>query len=153
MKVGFIGAGHMAQALMLGLKRQQVQSVTITVHSAHAAHYEPFAAANDFQAVASNEAVLAQSELVFLAVPANMTVALCRQLAPALKPNNVLISVAGGVSLAQLSGVIPATQVMRVMPNVNVAIGQGMTALAAPAAMAAATYQQVTDLMATLGRL
>lgn len=151
MKIGFIGAGHMAQALMLGFKRQETQTVTITVHSAHQASYEPFATANGFQPAASNEAVLAQSDVVFLAIPAAATVALCQTLAPALKSNTILVSVAGGVSLAQLSAVVPAAQVMRVMPNVNVAINQGMTALAAPEAMAPAVYQQVVALMDTLG--
>jgi pyrroline-5-carboxylate reductase len=151
MKLGFIGAGHMAQALMLGFKRQQTQSVTITVHSTHQTSYEPFAATNGFQAAASNEAVLAQSEVVFLAVPAAATVALCQALAPVLKPNTILVSVAGGVSLAQLSQVVPAAQVLRVMPNVNVAINQGMTALAAPEVMTPAVYQKVVALMDTLG--
>lgn len=41
MKIGFIGVGNMAQAMIQGLLNAKVSSEDIIVHSAHATNYEP----------------------------------------------------------------------------------------------------------------
>ncbi len=157
MKIGFIGAGHMAQAIMLGLCQQKyVPAASILVHSAHKNSYQPFATAHGLTAVASNAALVNQADLVILAVPAAQTLAIVAELQPEFTDQPpILVSVAGGVSLAQLQENSDSTNlsIVRAMPNVNVAIGQGMTALVTSEATPAADFEQVAHLFEALGQI
>lgn len=155
MKIGFIGAGHMAQAIMIGLCQQKyVPAADILVHSAHESTYQPFADEYGLTAVASNAEVVKQAEIVILAVPAAQTLEIVAVLQEELATNRpILVSVAGGISLAQLQENADSTglSIIRAMPNVNVAIGQGMTALVTGQATPAADLTQIEQLFKALG--
>lgn len=156
MKIGFIGVGHMAQAIILGLRRQNyLPAANILVHSAHQAHYQQFAAANGLTPVASNAAVVDQAHIVILAVPATQTLEIVAQLQTGLTAKQpILVSVAGGISLAQLQENSDSTNlsILRAMPNVNVAIAQGMTALVAALTTPEKDFAQVKQLFQALGQ-
>lgn len=155
MKIGFIGAGHMAQAIMIGLcKQKYVATVDILVHSAHETSYQPFAAEHGLTAATSNAEIVTQADIVILAVPAAQTLDIVASLQDELASHEpILVSVAGGVSLAQLQENSDSTglSIVRAMPNVNVAIGQGMTALVTSPITPAADFAQVEQLFQALG--
>lgn len=46
MKIGFIGVGNMAKAIIKGLLKNNFESTDILVHSAHQSSYGPFAEKN-----------------------------------------------------------------------------------------------------------
>lgn len=76
--------------------------------------------------------------------------------APALKArwrnDLTLVSLLAGISVGHLADVAaPLAQVVRVMPNTPVALGRGVCALYADAAMDAGRRQAVQDLMQPLG--
>ncbi|MFD1317128.1 pyrroline-5-carboxylate reductase [Loigolactobacillus zhaoyuanensis] len=155
MKIGFIGAGHMAQAIMIGLCQQKYLAPSdILVHSAHKSSYGPFAAEHSLTAMPSNAALVKQSDIVILAVPAKQTLAVVADLQAEFDAKQpIVVSVAGGVSLAQLQENLDSTSlsIIRAMPNVNVAIGQGMTALVTGEATRAADLTQIEQLFQALG--
>ncbi|NLE98942.1 MAG: pyrroline-5-carboxylate reductase [Propionibacterium sp.] len=68
----------------------------------------------------------AQSDLIVLAVKPDQFESICAALEPA--PGAVVISVAAGVTVAQLESWLPeGTAVARVMPNTGSFVGQGMS--------------------------
>ncbi|GAB6093485.1 pyrroline-5-carboxylate reductase [Furfurilactobacillus curtus] len=134
MQLGFIGVGGMAQAIISGLiKTDTVVASDILVHSPHPAHYQEFAEATGIQQADSNAAVVAASDFVVLAVVPGAAQAVLKEIRDELNDHQkVLISIVAGLSLQAMEEVAGYDlAVLRTLPNVNVAIGAGMTAIAA----------------------
>ncbi|MFD1125468.1 pyrroline-5-carboxylate reductase [Lentilactobacillus raoultii] len=134
MKIGFIGVGAMAQAIIQGLlKAQFVPAKNILVHSAHAAHYEKYATKYGLTAQPTNAAVTKNSDLVVLAVVPGITGQVLHEINGELtKPGKTLISIVSGMSLNRLEELTDYNlPILRSLPNINSEYGQGMTAVAA----------------------
>jgi pyrroline-5-carboxylate reductase len=127
MRVGFIGAGHIARALGQGWSRPELAdppSLTYLDVSADAAAQ---AAAETGAALAASFAELVEgSDVVIVAVRPQHVAEVLAETAPLLG-SRALVSVAAGVSLAELREGLPAgAHVARVMPNVAAALGLGV---------------------------
>lgn len=86
--------------------------------------------------------------LLMLGVKPQMLADIVPRVAPVVGPQTILLSILAGISHAKLAQSFPrAGRVVRVMPNLPVAIGEGAVALHAPGADRA----MVTTLMAPLG--
>lgn len=158
MKIGFIGAGNMAQAMISGLlsaKPAYVAAEDILVHSAQKKHYEPYAQKLGLDAQASNLDVAQGADLIILAVAPKLYQPIIEEIKPTLEPAKVLASVLTGVSIADLMAAVgdPDVPVVRLMPNVNVKINQGMTALAGNAASHLHGFGMTEHVFETLGSI
>ncbi|KRN27230.1 proC protein [Lactobacillus selangorensis] len=153
MKYGFIGVGNMAQAIIQGLlKAQTVSSTDINVHSFHQAHADQVAQKMHLTAQASNEAVILASDVVFLAVPANQILdLLTHERKPLTESMPIVVSMAAGVSLTEMSAILPGLAIVRIMPNVNVALNQGFTAVVGNDQAASHATQQMLAVFQQLG--
>lgn len=153
MKLGFIGAGNMAQAIIAGLlKAKALAPSDIIVHGGHPAHYEPYAARIGAVAAPSNQAVVAAADWVVLAVAPALGAPVFAEVHAALAKRPVpVLSLLSGVDLKTLAkwAAVPVPLV-RVMPNLNVALNAGMTAYAANDA-AAGVLPDVVALLQRLG--
>lgn len=132
MKLGFIGVGGMAQAIITGLlKQNKLGPSDILIHSAHASTYEQVAKETGVTAQNSNSEVAKESDVVVLAVTPNVATPVIQEIRDQLDPKKTtLISIVAGLTLerlAELAGYdLP---ILRTLPNLNVAIGAGMTAV------------------------
>lgn len=153
MKLGFIGVGNMAKAIISGLVKKDVAGKDILVHSAHPQNYENFAKQHGLTAVSDNTAVAQQADVIILAVKPTVIKRVAEEIQPILTEEKLVVSIASGVSLADLQAVLGTTQpILRVMPNVNVEIAQGMTAVKATGDLNAAPYQAGVELFARIGK-
>lgn len=149
--IGFIGAGNMAKAMMQGWSgNDNIKQVVYSPHSG-----EKVAQALGLEAKQSALDVWAESDMVVLAMPPAQleTVAKELQLGIMMKPGVIVASVLGGVSLASLHDAFgPHVMVARTLPNVNVALKYGYTALAFDADMDPEIKGAVAALFLELGR-
>ncbi|EKP98561.1 pyrroline-5-carboxylate reductase [Lacticaseibacillus paracasei] len=155
MTIGFIGAGNMARAIITGLlAKNAVTPEEIVLHGGQPIHYEPYAAKIGAKAVASNQAVADTADIVFLAVAPKLGVPILKTIGPTLKQRQVpIVSMLTGVSLATLEDALGSQDqpILRIMPNVNVAINAGMTAYAANDSVAG-QLDGLLDLLNVLGK-
>ncbi|GEL13369.1 pyrroline-5-carboxylate reductase [Lapidilactobacillus concavus DSM 17758] len=155
MKIGFIGLGHMAKAIIEGLlKANAVLSQDIYVHSAHEENYRKYAELHHLQYCESNAAIVAQSDLLILAVQPQQKASVVAEITAELKSRSVpLVSLLSGVSIAELVDLIGQQDfpIVRIMPNLNVKIGQGMTAIAANDAAQGQAVAQTEELFRQIG--
>lgn len=154
MKIGFIGVGGMAQAIIKGLISQaQVKPADILIHSAHAATYEKVGAATGVQVAASNAEVAANSDQLVLAVTPNAAVPVLKEIRDQLDPKRTtLISIVAGLSLERLEELAGYDlPILRTLPNLNVAIGAGMTAVHANEALTGDRLDAATGLFNHIG--
>lgn len=132
MKVGFIGVGGMAQAMIKGLiKSQQVMPGEIVVHSAHQSTYEPLAQRMGLVAATTNRQLVQESDVIILAVTPNAAKGVLREIREDLKvTKQVLVSVVAGLELAEMEEIAGYDlPILRTLPNLNVAVLAGMTAI------------------------
>lgn len=154
MKIGFIGVGHMAQAIIKGfLQTQAVEHQDILVHSAHPQNHKAFAKKYQLTVCTDNREVVEKSDMVILAVKPNQKETVFSEINTTLQHRNKpLLSLLSGVSLQELAQLTsPKLPVVRVMPNLNIQIGQGMTALAANDIAQPTVLAQVKQLFAHAG--
>jgi pyrroline-5-carboxylate reductase len=127
MKVGFIGAGHIARALGEGWSRPELAGApALTYLDVVPEAAERTADATGAQVAPSLAALVEGSDVVVVAVRPEHVAQVLAEAAPLLG-RRPLVSVAAGVSLATLRAALPAdAHVARVMPNVAASLGLGV---------------------------
>jgi len=125
--VGLIGAGHIARALAEGWSRPDVPGPpSLVFFDVDAAKARELAVATGGAAAATAAELVAESDLVIVAVHPQHVEGVLRDIGAAVGERPV-VSVAAGVTLARLQAALPTgVRVARVMPNVAAALGQGL---------------------------
>jgi hypothetical protein len=131
MKIAFLGGGNMASALLAGVLssgvagKDEVEVVEISAER-RAWLAEKFGVA----AVPDGAAAVAASDIAVLAVKPQNAPELLAELADALGPDKLLLSIAAGLSTATLERAV-AARVVRAMPNLAATVGKAVSALCA----------------------
>jgi len=135
-RIGLIGGGAMAEALAGGLVAAGVAPDHVTAADPDPARREHLAQHLALRTTADNDEVVALSDVVVLAVKPAKVGDVLKALGKDTEPERPLwISIAAGVTLAQIEAHLPAaTRVVRAMPNTPAQVAAGATALAANAA-------------------
>lgn len=138
-KLGFIGAGNMAEALARGLIEKRVfKDSELIASDVDAARRRKFKRALKIEVTTDNLEVLNSSRAVLFAVKPQTIDAVLTELAAAdrgASPSGGLaarlfVSIAAGVTLGRLENALGGrARVIRVMPNAPAMVGQGMAAL------------------------
>lgn len=152
-RIGFIGAGQMAQALARGWVRTgQCAGDQIVAYDPYPASADAFVGAvPGAKIVADNRAVLDQADVVWLAVkPQQMSGAL-ESVRGAVTPDKLFVSVAAGVTLGRLISGLGSSRVVRVMPNTPALVGEGASAFAAASDATADDCRLVEQLLGAVG--
>jgi pyrroline-5-carboxylate reductase len=90
---------------------------------------------------------------IVLAIKPQMIDAALPQIAALMTDTNLLVSIAAGASIAQLSRGLGGTgHIVRAMPNTPAAIGAGISALFAPATVSATDRSLAQSLLAAAGK-
>lgn len=160
--IAFLGAGSMARAILSGLLQPGIEiegGIRATNRSAErAAELEGLPGvtsyATDTDATANRSAV-AGAKVVVVAVKPAMVPDLLREIADALDPGTVVVSVAAGVTVATFESLLPeSVAVVRSMPNTPALVGRAVTGIAAGTrsteedlAVAVALFETVGDVI------
>jgi pyrroline-5-carboxylate reductase len=126
-RVGFIGAGHIARALAQGWSRPRLfDAPTLRFHDvSHEAATRLAESCGGLTAETLRDLV-AEADVLIVAVRPQHVAGVLSELAPLLG-ERPLVSVAAGVPLESLRVALPAgARVARVMPNVAAALGLGV---------------------------
>ena len=152
-RIGFLGAGQMATALAKGFVAAQFLKESDVVA------FDPVpAAARSFQAAVSgstfagsNAEVAAHCDVLFLAVKPQQMTEVMQQVKESASSDKLFVSIAAGVTLANLSAGLNSQRVVRVMPNTPCLVGKGASAFARGAGASAADGERVRELLSAVG--
>lgn len=127
MNISFIGYGNMAKAIVNGLRSNKAYELRASSPSLPSGTDK-----NGTQTCSDNLAVIHDADVLILAVkPANMNTVVAQIDTSKLPADCVIISVASGLNLSWFEKHLPKTAIIRAMPNVASALGQGATPLVA----------------------
>ncbi len=158
--IAILGLGSMGGAILAGLLNPHVHirgELTVTTSSAAsaAAARRPGVQALSLEEHPDANLVAARAaDVVLVAVKPWAVPALLREIAPALRPGAVVVSVAAGVPIARFVDALPpSVSVVRTMPNTPAIIGRAVTGVAALPSCPEAAVQVVCDLFGTVGQV
>lgn len=152
-KIAVIGGGKMGGALIGGvLSGGSIQAGAITVADKDGQRLDELVRTYGVSVTEDNREAVRKADIVLLSVkPQNMAEVLA-ELAGALLPQALVVSIMAGIETAQLeAGLGPGVRVVRVMPNMPALIGEGAAALAAGACATREDLQWVKEIFAAVG--
>ena len=128
-KIVFLGAGRMAAAIAGGLINKGLNSEKVVGFDISQAALERFADTTGAEVETDLESVLADADIVVIAVkPQNISGALGA--AAHLLKEQLLISIAAGVKISRIIELTDSRKIVRVMPNTPALVGEGASAFA-----------------------
>ncbi|MGA2244539.1 MAG: pyrroline-5-carboxylate reductase [Verrucomicrobiota bacterium] len=153
LKIGFLGAGKMANALARGfLNAALVKKNQLFAADPVAAAREHFAAETGGKAYAANLAAAQAANVLVLATKPDQVPVALAEIAGIFSQNHLLISIAAGVTLAKLESALPAgARVIRVMPNTPALVGAGAAGFALGKNATAADGELAQKLLSAVG--
>ncbi len=132
-KIGFIGSGNMAQALISGLilsnsaDPENIISSDVTEETISAVREK-----YHIRTSLNNTEVAEKSEIIIYATKPQILAEVLKETAQALDTSKLIISMAAGVPLAAIaSGLDKELRLIRVMPNICAFVKESATAIAA----------------------
>ncbi|MET1051643.1 MAG: pyrroline-5-carboxylate reductase [Mycetocola sp.] len=137
--IAILGSGSMGSAILSGLLQPGVTvSGGIRVTNRTRAKAEELAKRDGVTSLSveddpdANRSAVRGAHVVLVAVKPAMVPDLLREIADALEPGTLVISVAAGVTVATFESLLPASiPVLRSMPNTPSVVGRGVTGLSA----------------------
>ena len=155
MKIGFIGLGNMAGAMIGGmLEKKMVSPKDVIGSSRTAATRDKIKCKYNINTTETNCETAAQSDILFLAVKPVILKEVIEEIRDAVKPDALVVSIAAGRDLDFLKEAFgrPELKIIRCMPNTPALVLEGCTGVCAGEEVPQADLQRVVDLMGSFGR-
>ncbi len=153
-RIGFAGAGNMAEALIRGLLGAGLYSAKeIVASDIDARKRSAMKRRLGIAMTSDNGAVVRDSGVVVLAVKPQVIDAVLAEMRPAVSARKVFISIAAGVSTAQIERALGGeARVVRVMPNTPALLGKAMSVVVRGAAARLSDEKLALKLLRAVGR-
>lgn len=131
-RVALVGAGNMAEALIRGLLEAGLLAPSEIVASApRRERREELERTYGIRAVHDNQECVDGADVIVLAVKPQILDRVLREIAPAVKPEALIISIAAGFPTETIQARLGAqARICRAMPNTPAVVGAGATAIA-----------------------
>lgn len=126
MKIGFIGIGNMAQAIIHGMPNKEDIIISARTHD------DTLFKANKLNVTpaANHHMLVIESDIIVMSVKPEMFNAIFEEIGPYLR-GKTIVSIAAKLTIEMIQKQVGDVPVIRAMPNLNVAIQQGITAITA----------------------
>lgn len=130
MKLGFVGTGNMASAIMGGIiDKKVIPAEEIIGSDLSAPGRERAKEQFGIHVTGSNQEVVEKAEVVILAVKPQFYEDVITEIRDSVREDQIIITIAPGKTLAWLSEKFGKTvKIVRTMPNTPAMVGEGMTA-------------------------
>lgn len=153
-KLGFIGCGNMAKAIMGGIiSSKAVAAGDIMASDVYEAGLAAAAADLGIRTTTSNVEVARNSRIVFLAVKPHMVKGVIQEISPILAADAIVVSIAAGQTVKGMEEFFGReAKIVRTMPNTPALVGEGMTAVCPNSRVTAAELEEVRALLTSFGK-
>jgi pyrroline-5-carboxylate reductase len=155
-RVGFIGGGNMGEALIKGLASVNLVPANLMYATdVRGERLRQLEAQYGLRGLGSNVELVEHADVVLLAVKPQIMAPVLREIAPALAPRHLLISIAAGVSTARIREYLAGRRVrlIRVMPNTPALVLEGVTAIAKAEGLEADDLETAEEIFGAVGKV
>ncbi len=155
MKLGFIGTGNMASAIMGGVIKNNIFAANEIIGSdLFAPGREKVQKQFGIHVTESNVHVAEHAEVIILSVKPQFYADVIAEIKDFIKDDQIVITIAPGKTLAWLEEEFgKPVKIVRTMPNTPAMVGAGMTAAVANPYMTAAEITHVKNILSSFGEV
>lgn len=152
MKIGFIGAGNMGQALAGGilqggvLEKEFVRMSDIDIEKLKVAEKN-----FEIKGIKDNAELAEWADIIVLAVKPGVVNSVLKEIGSLLNPLKLLISIAAGIKIADIEKLTKDIPVIRAMPNTPALINQGVTAIARGSFATEVNMEKASSIFSAVG--
>jgi pyrroline-5-carboxylate reductase len=152
-QTGILGAGVMGETLLSGLVRAGRRVDDLLVGEKRPGRAQELEERYGVAVVSNTEAAAKADTLALVVKPQDMS-DLLAEIAPELRPGQLLVSLAAGITTAFIESHVPdGVAVVRVMPNTPALVDEGMAAISPGKHCDEAHLAEAESLMASTGRV
>lgn len=154
MKIGFIGLGNMARAMIGGMLQKEMVKPEEIIGSAKTRETrEKMAAEYGIVTMEKNADVAAQADMLVLAVKPQFFEEVIHEIKDATRPETLIISIAAGKSIQWIEDAFARpVKLVRCMPNTPALVGEGCTGVCANAKVSEEEKNSSIKLMESFGK-
>lgn len=152
-KVGFIGCGNMASAIIGGLiKNECVSKENIVAADAFAPALEKAKSSLGINVTSDNIEVASNSEVLFLSVKPQYYETVISEIKDSLPKDQVIVTIAPGKTLNWLADRLGnSIKIVRTMPNTPALVGEGITGVCKNDLVSDEEFEYVLKLLSSFG--
>ena len=151
MKISFIGGGVMCEALVKSiLNRKIAGTADIIVSDISKQRRDHMSGTYGVTATDNNSSAIDSSDIIVLAVKPQEITTIAGDLT-AISPQQLIVSIAAGVSLKKLWEALKHPAIIRAMPNMPAQIGEGITVWTATGEVTQQQKDMAKSMLSALG--
>lgn len=129
-KIGFLGGGAMAEAIISGICQQVVSADNIYVFDIDKVKLNTLSTKYGIKTCSDPVELVHSVNVLLLAVkPQIFPLAISSDITSTINKNTLIVSIMGSVSIEQIKSKFPNNPIIRTMPNTPLAVKAGMTAI------------------------
>lgn len=153
MKIAFIGAGVMAEAIISGLiSKGSAKPEDITASDIAEVRLAELRTRYGIQCVSSNQEAVKDKNVIVLAVKPQVMSHLAEDLRGRIQNDQLVLSIMAGVKIDSLNMLLTHRSIVRVMPNTPAQIGQGISVWTATDSVRQNQKDMAQTILAALGQ-
>ena len=154
MRIGFIGCGNMATAMIKGiLDSQKVKTEDVIASAKSEKTREKIKTELGINAARKNKEVVEFSDILFLAVKPQYYEEVIQEIKDDIRENQMIVSIAPGKTLAWLAERLGENKkIIRTMPNTPAMVKEGMMGMCRNDLVTEDEMQQVKDICESFGK-
>jgi pyrroline-5-carboxylate reductase len=154
-KLGFLGAGNMAGALIKGLLHGKVlPPQNIVASDVKAERLEQLRGQHGIRTTHDNHALVRESDVIVLSVKPQVIDKVLTEVGGDVRPDQLVVSVAAGVPIEAIEMRLPSgSHVIRAMPNTPATVQAGATAVAGGGHANEADIRVARELFEAVGKV
>ena len=156
MKIGFIGAGNMAHAILEGIySSKKIVADNIFVSNRTKEKLEKIEKEFSCNVSTDNSYVLKNAkDVVFICVKPQIFDEIAKELKKGINKNTLIVSIMAGKTIEYIEKALGTKNVVRVMPNTPSLVGAGISAVSASSnSIKHRNYNEVLDILKGIGEV
>lgn len=129
-KIGFIGGGKMASAIIKGIINSRwCENSNIWVSDKNTSALEHLSSSFGVKTVQSNSDIVKNSNIILFAVKPFVLRDVLNEIKPFITKEHIILSIAAGISTSTIEEILGNVPVIRIMPNTPALVNEGMSAV------------------------
>jgi pyrroline-5-carboxylate reductase len=154
MKIGFIGAGKMAEAIIVSLLKNNItepQSIIVSDISQERLSF--LETEHSLTTSQDNKDLVSKVDVIFFSVKPQVLDTVLEEVAEYISSDKLVFSILAGKKIEAYEARLPEVPVVRVMPNLPCQVGAGMTAFCLGSSANESHKHIAEKLLATFGKV
>lgn len=153
-KIGFIGCGKMASAIIKGIKTSCCKGkVELKGSEVNCEIAELAQSRLGIEVLTDNRLLTMDSDVIFIATKPNYVAQVLEEIKDEITPEKLIVSIAAGVNTTKIQNIIGTKRVVRIMPNTPALVQEGMFGICKGEYATEADVQYVMNLLNGIGKV